>query len=113
MLTLEQMHFADEVEPPTGVVPARLPSVSARELQLATSLIENSAGNWKPTKYKDTYTDALLAAIRRKAKGEEVHRAPETDGKAPTDLMEALRASVEASKKARRSRPRPRARGRR
>ena len=28
VLTLEQMHFADEVDPPRGIVPAKLPTVS-------------------------------------------------------------------------------------
>ena len=37
-LTLEQMHFADEVDPPAGVVPERLPSVS-----------ETRARRWRST----------------------------------------------------------------
>jgi DNA end-binding protein Ku len=103
VLTLEQMHFADEVDPPKGIVPSRLPNVSSRELELATGLIESLSGDWKPSKYKDTYTDALTAVIKRKAKGEEIHVAPEQEEEAPPDLMEALRASVEAAQKSRRS----------
>jgi DNA end-binding protein Ku len=100
VLTLEQMHFADEVDPPKGIVPAKLPTVSGRELELATGLIESLAGDWKPSKYKDTYTDALVAVIKRKQKGEDIHVAPEAgeEGEQP-DLMEALRASMEAVKK--------------
>ena len=101
-LALEQMYFADEIDPPKGVIPSKLPSVPARELELATSLIESFAGEWKPSKYKDTYTDALLAVIKRKQKGEEVHAAPEVEEEEPTDLMDALRASVDAAKKSRR-----------
>ena len=100
-LTLEQMYFADEIDPPKGAIPSKLPSVPARELELATSLIESFAGEWKPSKYKDTYTDALLAVIKRKQKGEEVHPAPEVEEEEPADLMEALRASMEAAKKTR------------
>ena len=37
-----------------------------RELELATGLIESLAGDWKPSRYKDTYTDALLSVIKRK-----------------------------------------------
>jgi DNA end-binding protein Ku len=102
-LTLEQMHFADEVDPPKGIVPSRLPAVAARELDLATGLIESLAGEWNPSKYKDTYTDALLSVIKRKQKGEKVHAAPKVEEEAPPDLMEALRASMEAAKKSRRS----------
>jgi DNA end-binding protein Ku len=107
VLTLEQLHFADEVDPPKGIVPSRLPTVSGRELGLATGLIESLAGDWKPSKYKDTYTDALLAVIKRKQKGEDVHAAPEVEEEeAPPDLMEALRASMEAVKKSGGSRSR-------
>jgi DNA end-binding protein Ku len=107
VLTLEQMHFADEVDPPKGIVPSRLPDISAQELDLATGLIESLAADWKPSKYKDTYTDALMAVIKRKQKGEDVHVAPERDEEeAPPDLMEALRASVEAAQKSRGSRSR-------
>ena len=99
VLTLEQLHFADEVDPPKGIVPSKLPTVSGREFDLATGLIESLAGDWKPSKYKDTYTDALMAVIKRKQKGQDVHVAPETEeDEAPPDLMEALRASVEAMK---------------
>ncbi len=101
VLTLEQMYFADEVDPPEGIVPARLPNVPARELELATSLIESFAGAWKPSKYKDTYTGALLAVIKRKQKGEEIHAAPEVEEESPPDLMEALRSSVECARKGR------------
>jgi DNA end-binding protein Ku len=106
VLTLEQLHFADEVDPPKGIVPSKLPAVSARELDLATGLIESLAGDWKPSKYKDTYTDALLAVIKRKQKGEKVHVAPEVEEEAPADLMDALRASVEAAKSRRKARGR-------
>ena len=117
VLTLEQMYFADEVDPPEGIVPARLPNVPARELELATSLIESFASGWKPSKYKDTYTGALLAVIKRKQKGEEVHTAPEAEEESAPDLMEALRASMASVKQgqtrrtpARRTKRRPAAR---
>jgi DNA end-binding protein Ku len=106
VLTLEQMHFADEVDPPKGIAPSRLPTVSTRELELATGLIESLAGDWKPSKYKDTYTDALLSVIKRKQKGEEIHAAPAAEEEEQPDLMEALRASLEATKKRRGARSR-------
>ena len=94
-LMLEQMHFADEVDRPKGVVPDRLPSVSGRELDMALDLISAFSGAWKPDKYKDTYTAALRKVVRAKIEGKDVHRAPETEPEEATDLMEALRASVE------------------
>ncbi|HET7127712.1 MAG TPA: Ku protein [Gaiellaceae bacterium] len=103
-LTLEQMHFADEVDPPEGVMPDRLPSVPSKELDMALSLISAFSGKWKPEKYKDTYTAELRKVVRAKAQGKEVHRAPETEEEAPPDLMDALRASVEQVQRRSRSR---------
>jgi DNA end-binding protein Ku len=94
-LTLEQMHFADEVDEPSGIVPRRLPSVSKRELDLALNIIEGFSSSWKPDKYRDTYTDALRKVVRAKVKGEEIHPAPEPEEDEAPDLIEALRMSVE------------------
>jgi DNA end-binding protein Ku len=93
-LTLEQMHFADEVDPPAEVMPGRLPSVSGRELDMALDLISAFESKWDPKKYKDTYTAELRKVVRAKVKGKEVHRAAEPEPEEVPDLMEALRASV-------------------
>jgi DNA end-binding protein Ku len=63
---------------------------------MAERLIESFTTDWKPEKYKDTYTDALKAIVKRKQKGEDVHRVqePHEEEQAP-DLMEALRRSLE------------------
>jgi DNA end-binding protein Ku len=95
VLTLEQLHFADEVDPPAGIVPARLPEVAKRELEMALSLIEGFSGSWQPEKYRDTYTEALRDVVEAKLKGQEVHRAREPREEEAPDLMEALRLSIE------------------
>jgi DNA end-binding protein Ku len=99
-LTLEQLHFADEVDPPAGIVPDKLPSVAKKELDMALTLIEGFSGDWQPDKYEDTYTDALREVVKAKRRGKDVHelRRPEED-EAPPDLMEALRLSIEQSRK--------------
>ena len=93
-LILEQLHFADEVDPPSRIVPTRLPTVSDRELGMALELIEGFSGKWQPKKYKDTYTAALRKVIRAKQAGKEVHRAPEVAPEELPDLFDALRESV-------------------
>jgi DNA end-binding protein Ku len=103
VLTLEQMHFADEIDPPAGVTPSRLPSVDRREVEMAMNLIESFSGKWKPEKYKDTYTRSLREVVKAKLKGHEIHRAPEVEQEEAPDLMEALRLSMEQSKRRRRS----------
>jgi DNA end-binding protein Ku len=107
ILSLEQMHFADEIDDPGKLVPDKLPSVAKRELDMALTLIDGFSGSWEPEKYRDTYTDALMEVVEAKVKGHEIHVAPAREEEAPPDLMEALRRSIEAHDK----RPRaPRAR---
>ncbi len=96
VITLEQMYFADEIRPLDEIKPPKM-TVSKEELAMAEQLIENFAADFEPEKYKDTYRDALCRIIRAKRAGKEVHRAAETEEEAPPDLLEALRASVEAA----------------
>ena len=98
VLTLEQLYFADEVDPPEKILPTKLPRVDKRELDLASQLIEGFSGDWKPAKYEDTYHDALLEIVKAKRKGEEVHRVQEPEEEGPPDLLDALRMSLERSK---------------
>jgi DNA end-binding protein Ku len=102
-LTLEQLYFADEVDDPADVVPARLPAVGKRELQMALNLIDGFSAKWDPNKYKDNYTAALRRVVKAKLKGEEIHRAPEPEAAEMPDLMEALRESVAHAKHRRRT----------
>ncbi len=103
-IMLEQLHFADEVRPVEEVRPKRA-RLDKRELELAEQLIDSFRGDWQPGKYRDTYRDALCEVIEAKRKGKDVHVAPEQEEERPTDLLEALRASVEASKRGGRARP--------
>jgi len=49
-------------------------------------------------KYRDEYRERVLELIERKAEGQEIKRPKHVPGKV-TDLMEALRASVENARK--------------
>jgi DNA end-binding protein Ku len=97
-ITLEQLYFADEIRPVEDVRSKRQ-RVAKGELEMAQQLIDAFAADWEPEKYGDTYRDALCAVIEAKRKGKEVHVAAEPEEERPTDLLEALRASVEASKR--------------
>ena len=98
VITLEQMYFADEVRRPDDVVDEQA-EVDERELQMAAQLIASFTGDFEPGRYRDTYRDTLCEIIQAKRKGQEVHAAaaaPEEEE--PTDLMAALRASIEAAR---------------
>jgi DNA end-binding protein Ku len=96
VITLERMYFADEIRPLDGLAPARA-TVAARELELASELIGRFSGSWEPERYDDTYRARLLAIVEAKRQGREVHVEPAAEPERPDDLMDALRASLEAA----------------
>jgi DNA end-binding protein Ku len=99
VLGLETMFFADEVREASDVMyPPELGEVSDRELELASMMIESLRAPWDPGRYEDTGRERVLALIAERAESGRVVELPEEDvpeTKVP-DLMEALRASVEA-----------------
>ncbi|HEY7198207.1 MAG TPA: Ku protein [Gaiellaceae bacterium] len=94
-LTLEKMYFADEIRPLDEITPEGV-SVDKQELDMARKLIASFAGDFDIGKYEDTYRDALCEIIRAKKKGVKPP-APKPEPERPTDLMEALRASLAAT----------------
>jgi DNA end-binding protein Ku len=94
VITLAKMYFADEIRPMDGIKP-RARKLSRSELAMADQLIDRFSGHFDPTRYEDTYREALLGVIKRKRKGEEIHVEAPAKAEEPTDLLAALRASVE------------------
>ena len=110
--TAEEVREAGELEAPD------LPKPDPRMLDIAGKIIEQQAGEFDPSEFKDRYEDALRALIQQKMKGRPVTPTYEAehDDKV-VNLMDALRRSLgETEKKpaatsARAARA-PRARGR-
>jgi DNA end-binding protein Ku len=96
-LLLERMYFADEIRDGDGILPGRKPAVDKRQLKLAVDLIERMQGSFDHGKYADHYRDRLMAIIKKKRKGETIKAPDVEERKAPTDLMAALEASLEAA----------------
>jgi DNA end-binding protein Ku len=97
-IALETMFYADEVRETEGLtVPGEDVQVSDRELQMARSLVDMLTEDLDISRYHDNYREALLEVIKAKAEGQ-VIEAPQPAVAKVTDLMEALRASVEAAK---------------
>jgi DNA end-binding protein Ku len=103
-LILETMFWPDEIRS-TGsldIPDGNEAKVRGKELDMARSLVENLSDRFKPEEYRDEYRVALEELIARKLKGEQrsaKRRKPEPK---VTDLMEALKKSVEASRTSRR-----------
>ncbi|HWH06679.1 MAG TPA: Ku protein [Gaiellaceae bacterium] len=97
-IVLEKMFFHDEVRPLDEIAPEGA-KVAKAELELATTLIGQFTGSFEPEKYEDTYREALCDVIRAKRKGKTVTAAQPEAEEEPTDLLAALRASVEEAKR--------------
>ena len=96
VIALEKMYFADEIRPADEIDVGEA-SVGKRELEMAAALIDRFTAPFEPERYQDTYRERLLEIIEAKRKGKAVHVEPQAEEEAPVDLMEALRASVEAA----------------
>ena len=66
---------------------------------MAISLIENLSNSFDPKRYDDEYQAALKKLIDAKVAGAPLPAPPSERGEKIVDLMEALRASVEATKR--------------
>lgn len=111
VLYLETLLFGDEVRPAKNLeTPPRLRG-QTRELKIAEQLVDGMTTEWTPSKYKDTYRAEVLRIIKRKRQGKEiVGEEPEEELAPVTDLMEALRASIDTGKPRRSHRPKARRR---
>lgn len=97
MLALETMFFADEVRGTEELgLPRTAAEVDQRQLRMARQLIDSLSTEWDPARYRDEYRERVLELIEAKAEGKEVVVEERREEGAPVDLMEALRASVEA-----------------
>src|ERR1051326_7045855 len=103
-LLMNTLHWPDEIRPLADLkgVGGDI-EVNARELQMAKALVENLAEDrFDPSRFQDDYHEALMEIVNAKVEGAEVIAAPEVEtAPAVMDLMEALKASVEAAKKQR------------
>lgn len=102
ILVLETLFFADEVRDPAQQIPD-LPGrvkLSRQELSMARQLIDAMSGPWKPSDYRDTYTDRVNDLINAKKHKKKVKLAQEAPAATNVvDLSEALQSSVQAAKK--------------
>jgi DNA end-binding protein Ku len=96
---MHQLHFKAEVRDikELGLEAAK---VSDAELKLAQQLIDQlGATRFDPAEYVDEFKERVEAAIQKKIEGKEVSLAdapPSHQGSNVIDLMEALRASLNA-----------------
>jgi DNA end-binding protein Ku len=103
-LALETLYFGDEVRSPEELAgrPTDV-AVSDREVKTARQLISAMATTWSPSSHADAYREELLALLRSKSPVAAAPLSASTSASDVSDLMAALRTSVEAAKERQRS----------
>jgi len=78
-LILEIMHFSEELVEPTGLNIPQTASIGAKELEMASELVNKMSGKWDPSKYTDDYRHAIMEMIHKKIEsgGKEIPTGPE------------------------------------
>jgi len=69
------------------------------ELALAKTLIDNMTASFKPEQFKDEYNERLHTAIQDKIDGKEISSPHESTSHNVINIMDALKRSVEITKK--------------
>jgi DNA end-binding protein Ku len=106
VLALETLYFGDEVRDAGGLVRGlgELP-VSARELDIASQLVEMLATSWDPSRYQDEYRQELLRMVAERTPEHVEEGTPPHGTPGAEELMAALRQSVEEAKAGRKKPP--------
>jgi len=105
VLMMTTLNYADEINPTSELRELNgeeeaAASVGERELDVARRLVESLAEPFDIGRYRDTYREAVLDLIDRKASGEEivVEPRPAVGALQTPDLMSALEASLERAR---------------
>jgi DNA end-binding protein Ku len=68
-------------------------------LDLASHIVETKSGHFDPSQFEDRYENALLDLLKKKQAGEKITPVPGAPPPRVVNIMDALRASVDAEKK--------------
>jgi DNA end-binding protein Ku len=73
--------------------------LSKEMLDLATHIVNTKSGHFDPSQFQDRYENALIDLLKKKEAGEKIEPAAEAAAPRVVNLMDALRASIDAEKK--------------
>lgn len=110
VLVLETLFYADEVRDPRELRIAPPVDVPRREVEMAERFIAALSATWDPGRHEDRYRERVLELVRAKEGAAETVEAPAPALPRVSDLMAALKASVEQAKSDRASGASPRSR---
>ncbi|WP_373377579.1 Ku protein [Cupriavidus nantongensis] len=106
-LVLNTMRFADEVLPISELslpkaATGKATGARAKEIEMASKLVEDMSEDWAPEQYRDTYRDDLMTRIEEKIESGKTHQLtpPAEEEEAPRqgakviDMVALLRQSL-------------------
>lgn len=105
VLVLQAMMWADEIRATDFAAPETSPRISAQELKMSASLVEQFSADFTPEDFEDDYQVQLRTLIEAKlAEGEALdtdatfgqQESGEDSGGEVIDLMEALKRSIDS-----------------
>jgi DNA end-binding protein Ku len=68
-------------------------------MDLASHIVSNKSGHFDPSHFEDRYENALIDLLKKKQAGEKITPVREAQPPHVVNLMDALRASIDAEKK--------------
>ncbi|MEO6994547.1 MAG: Ku protein [Lacunisphaera sp.] len=90
LLVLDLMRFEDELISPNEVAVPEGKSLGAREVKMATTLVDQMSDKWNPARYTDDYRSALMKLIDAKVKSGGKKIPLKTKAKAATNVIDLL-----------------------
>jgi len=99
-VVVNTLHWPDEIRSIEDLnLPEEEIKIDQREMAMAKMLIDNLTEEFDPARYHDEYREALEKVAEAKAEGHTIEVGEEAPAPRVMDLMAALKASVEASKR--------------
>jgi len=98
VLVMETMHWPDEIREPAFETLEEETDIRADESKMAQMIIDNLTSSFDPSAWHDESREAVEEAARLKVEGQQIVAPESPQPSGVVDLMEALKASVEATK---------------
>src|SRR5205085_4469788 len=99
LLRMHTMHATDEIVAGKDLDVSKPRTKPApREVEMAGKLVDGLVADFDPDRYQDTYRERVLDLVKRKVEGKEIEFEEPEPPEPSSDLLEALQASLDASK---------------
>ena len=99
VLVMETMYWPDEIREPEFEELDSDVELRKEEVKMAQLLIDGLTAEFDPDAFKDSTREAIEVAAQKKVDGQEIVAPEAPEPTKVVDLLEALKASVEATKK--------------